>query len=506
MIKINTPCLVAVLFALLGELSATGQGLPGYSSGNYTGVNGVFTNPANIADSRYRWDFNLFGVALTLGNNKASFRKKDFDHFDADTIKNRFFSGGDGPVSGAASLTFTGPSLCFNLGKKSAIALTTQSRLMVNIADLDGKLAKQLFDNGDNEVAYPYPIASSQDMVMNVNGYTAFGLTYARVILSDGKNFLKAGLTLKYLAGAMNGYVQINGIHATVGRDEERREEYLSGASGAVALGFGGVDLNDMSVSDLTDFRSTGFGGDLGLVYEYRPDTSRVYGGQNKYKLKIGLSLMDVGSIRYTRDQQRSGSYQVHIPDGERFYLSTLTDAALDDLTDSLNRYPKYFTPEGSQTSTYKVSLPTTLRLAVDYHLHRSFYVGLAAQAAFTSSRKPANAWEYSAVTLTPRYEGRGIGFFVPMTYSSLSGGTAGLALRLGPLYLGSGSILSAAFGTSRRADAFVGLHFGGLKKKHRVKHVRHPKVKEATPPETMPATVSSAAASTSNDIPWAAR
>lgn len=196
---------MAILLVLLCELSATGQGLPGYSSGNYTGVNGVFTNPANIADSRYRWDFNLFGIGMMLGNNTASFRRKDFDHFDGDTIKNRFFSGEQGQVSGVAALTFTGPSIFFNVGKKSAIALTTQSRLLVNISDVDGKLGKQLIDNGENAASYPYDIASDQNMVMSANGYTSFGLTYSRVIYSGGPHFLKAGVTLKYLAGSMKG-------------------------------------------------------------------------------------------------------------------------------------------------------------------------------------------------------------------------------------------------------------------------------------------------------------
>ncbi len=40
---------------------------PGYRSGNYTGVNGVFFNPASIADSRYRWDY---GEAHCVGSNE----------------------------------------------------------------------------------------------------------------------------------------------------------------------------------------------------------------------------------------------------------------------------------------------------------------------------------------------------------------------------------------------------------------------------------------------------
>jgi hypothetical protein len=59
----------------------------GYRSGNYTGVNGVFFNPANIADSRYRWDFNLFNLSASFGNNKASYSLKDLGKaINADSI------------------------------------------------------------------------------------------------------------------------------------------------------------------------------------------------------------------------------------------------------------------------------------------------------------------------------------------------------------------------------------------------------------------------------------
>jgi hypothetical protein len=40
----------------------------------------------------------------------------------------------------------------------------------------------------------------------------------------------------------------------------------------------------------------------------------------------------------------------------------------------------------------------------------------------------------------------------------------AGLSLRLGPLFIGSGSVLSALVGSSKQADVYVGFHFGRLK------------------------------------------
>jgi hypothetical protein len=57
---------VFLLIALLVTATTFSQSFNGYRSGNYTGVNGVFFNPANIADSRYRWDVNLFGINAGL--------------------------------------------------------------------------------------------------------------------------------------------------------------------------------------------------------------------------------------------------------------------------------------------------------------------------------------------------------------------------------------------------------------------------------------------------------
>jgi hypothetical protein len=67
---------------------------------------------------------------------------------------------------------------------------------------------------------------------------------------------------------------------------------------------------------------------------------------------------------------------------------------------------------------------------------------------------------------LTPRYEGKAIGLYLPVTYNTLTQLTMGATLRLGPLFVGSGSILSALLSNSRQADFNLGLHIGVLKKK----------------------------------------
>ena len=119
------------------------QDFSGPNTSNYAGVSGVFSNPANIAGSRHKWDVNLFGVSATIANNKASFKLKDIGKvIDTDSLKNSIFAEGTGSSSGFASAVVQGPSVFFNLDKKSALALTTRARMITNVIDIDNKFAQ----------------------------------------------------------------------------------------------------------------------------------------------------------------------------------------------------------------------------------------------------------------------------------------------------------------------------------------------------------------------------
>ncbi|GAA4732321.1 hypothetical protein GCM10023229_07740 [Flavisolibacter ginsenosidimutans] len=455
-------------------IAAGAQDFSGYRTGNYTGVNGVFYNPANIADSRYRWDFNLFSVSTAIGNNKALFKLKDIGNtLDGDSIKNKIFAEGSGPSSGLASVVLQGPSVMFNLNKKSAMAVTTRARVMANIVDIDSKLARQIIDDNAGNIGFPYTVSSATNMAVNANAWTEFGLSYAREILDKGKHYFKGGVSLKYLAGAANASVNIGSLNGTINYDAVKNESYLTNASGRMGLNFGGINISDFEANDLLSFKSTGFGADIGFVYEFRPDTASLrneWGEMrrdlNKYKLRVGVALLDVGGISYTRDLSRSGAYNVHIGSTQRFYLSSLADASLDHFKDTLNKYPQYFTEDKTATaSSYRISLPTTLQLDVDYRVNNGFYVNGAAQFGLTNTSKNiGNGQYYSSFTLTPRFETGGFGVYLPLGSNALTGFTGGLAIRFGNIILGSGSILSA-LGGSKQADFFIGAHFGSKQK-----------------------------------------
>lgn len=450
-------------FALAGfSLTHTyAQDFPGLRTSNYSGVNSVFYNPADIADSRYRFDVNLFSMSTLMANDQASFRLGNVsDNFKGDDTKDQIFGKDAGPASGILNLDIHGPSALFNIGKKNSFAVSTRARVFANVTDLDGKLFDKISQDFTTDPSLPYTISSAEKMRIAFNGWSEFGVSYGRVISEKGPHFFKAGVTLKYLAGAGNAYINIDNFNGTIDDDIILQDVYLKNTTGRIATGFGGVSFSDFEAADLLNMESSGFGADLGLVYEFRPTNSK------NYKLKLSAALMDLGSIKYEKDMQRSGAYDIDITGSERFSLQSLDGVEFDDLNNFFASHPAYFTADASNgQKEYKVSLPATLQVGADYHVMSGLYVNLSSQLSLSNNvSKGFNNKTYTSATLTPRFETKRFGFYLPLNYNKLSKLNAGASLRVGPFFIGSGSLLSALMGDSKQADVHFGFRFGLMK------------------------------------------
>lgn len=461
----------AALMVIAGSVKA--QNFPGYRSGNYTGVNGVFFNPANIADSRYRWDFNLLSFNGFAGNDKGDFKLKDLTSTKSDNFKNKFL-GGNGNTNANLNVEVLGPSAMFNINKKSAMAVTTRVRAVANLKDFDGNLLNSVINSDNN--AYPYNFTSTANSRIIANGWSEIGLSYAREIANRGAHYFKAGLTVKYLSGAANNYLQLNNIKTTINEDAAK-ESFLQNTTGTVALGNSGASLDNPKFDDFFGNGNNGIGGDLGLIYEYRPDYANSGGSDynrdiNKYKFKAAVSLMDVGRISYKSNPASSGGYNVHITGADKFYLNQLDNKSSDEIKAVLDANPAYFTQTGSTAQNkYYSNLPSVLQAEFDYHLHRGFFVSAGGQFNLISKSSLYSAHQYNSVTVTPRYEGKAFGVYFPLSYNELTEFNAGISLRAGPLFIGSGSIITA-IAKSKQADVHVGLRFGILQKKKKTETI----------------------------------
>ena len=159
---------------------------------------------------------------------------------------------------------------------------------------------------------------------------------------------------------------------------------------------------------------------------------------ENKYKLKVGLSVRDLGAVKfkkykYSQDFIANGYFNGHM--FEDF-------ESLEDISNFINN-SGYITPIESE-EIYKMSLPTTISMQIDYNIYKDFYINFTPNIALRQGHDTyAKIHSYSNYSLTPRYETAMFGVSVPVQYSTFNGFAAGAGLRVGPIWLGSNNILS---------------------------------------------------------------
>ena len=427
---INKKRILSFLFGI-NLFCTMAQSYTGYLSDNYSGLNSISINPANIADSRFESELNLMiNGSVILNNDGIGF---DLD----DEIEKKSLSRHN---NAGANLDFLGPSYMFNINKKSAIALSTRVRGLLNVNELDGVFVNDYFSDKS-------AVLNKSNFKIRSHAWAEFGITYARVITNKEDYFLKAGVTFKFLKGLGAGYLMGNDLNINY----DNAGTILPGgqttgsitSSGELIYGRYGDNRNGKTISLIESLTNTGFGIDLGVIYEWRPDykkfdyqnikgKSYTRRDKNKYKLKLGLSLTDIGRINY-----KSGIQEYYSVQGANISEDVINGAG--DFDDVLNTV---YSLNDTKTG-YKAILPAAIHINADWNFNDSFYLNLNTDLSLISKNKIKSNYISNIISLTPRFESKSFSFYLPMSFVKYSGFQIGAGLRYGVLYVGSGNIFS---------------------------------------------------------------
>lgn len=433
--------LFAFTFFCLSFVNA--QSYFGFLNDNYAGVHSVLNNPANIVDSRYRADINLFSFSALATNDYYGVKffdlvKRDYN-FEKEAKQypndsNNFLTNFD----------ILGPSFMFNLNNKNSIALFTRARGISHLSNINGNTLNDVQDG--NNASYQ---VNNQNFSIASNSWGELGVSYARIIMDKGQHFLKGGFSAKYLVGVYSGYAKANNINMAFNyTGNPNTSTYTS--SGSLEVG----NLNSLDNFDNpTDNIGTGFGADLGFTYEYRPDyqkyiTTNNEGktnylkDQNKYKFKLGFSITDIGTINY--NDATVSFYDVN---------TSYTEAQYNANSNFNNLYTTI-----NQTKSVKFKLPTAFHLNADWRMNKRFYLNLNTDFSVVAAEVKNSSYINNNVSITPRYEVKWLSLYTPISYLEYSGVQAGFGFRVGPLFVGSGSIVSALLSETKAIDAHLGL------------------------------------------------
>ena len=445
----------------------------GVATGNWSGTQALYLNPASIADSRERFTIDIFSANAGLDNNLGTLNTSGgiFDLINKGTTQNVFQYSNNNQFSLVAPYANIHlPGCMISINHKHSIALTTGIRGMNQFNNFDRSLYRTLTDP-------TYLPNGNLDLTSNKFNYTAHvwsevGLSYAGVILDEFQHELKVGVTLRYLGGI--GYIGLKGnnldAHYKSGNNDTLVVTHSDLEFASNILSTRNAVLNGVSNHNILDefFGSkdgAGIGADVGVIYEYTPNpTEHAHYNEpnkgernharNRYLLRFSASVMDIGAITY---------YSSHNSNANVTGNGTVAGQDFSNNVHNYNDFRNYAVSHGFTADTAhkdtKVYMPTTLNLAADYHAYKRLYVN-ATFIANLANRQNFGTSYYNQITVTPRYDSKLFSVGLPLTYGFLSNAVkAGIGFRISGFFVGSDDML--ALFTSGQSG--FNLYFGGF-------------------------------------------
>lgn len=437
-IKKNT---LLVLFSFMLTTGFSQQFI-GFNVDNYAGVNGVTENPAYLAASKYKVYVNLAAFNVLGGNNAYDLERKRMFDFNFSNLRE-----GNGvykdPNTDKKYLYFNsevlGPSFMINVGAKSGVGIYTRLRVLSREDNLSNSSFRLL---GNSDPSFYNLNIQEQNVQMKVHSFGEVGVSFGRILLNNGAHFIKAGITGKYIMGIGAGYAHSDKMLVNIAPTKT-----INNLNGDFTLQYS-ASLDELQKNNFADVinKSTnkGWGLDLGVEYEWRPGTA----SQKKdwllfdvtpYKLRFSLSVTDIGKVAY--DNSTHG----------KSYLLNGNGHPTSDLakTDNEN-YDQYFSRLQTQNilvpvslqNKLNVSLPMAIRANVDYHIFKRIFINANTLVNLigNSSQTPGYVTTFA---VTPRIEKKWFSIYSPVSYNMEKQLNWGAGFRAGPLFAGSGSILS---------------------------------------------------------------
>jgi outer membrane protein OmpA-like peptidoglycan-associated protein len=282
-----------------------------------------------------------------------------------------------------------------------------------------------------------------------INAFAEAGISYGRVLKKTEHSELKVGVTGKYIAGLAYGslyagptIINIDPTNQIAKLSSDVTTQYSSNLDG---LGSGS------SVGDYLKHKyGKGLGFDLGFVYE----TKNAETGETK--MRIGVSVTDIGSIKYT-NSANSQQYTI-TADGRNTAEFAKQDGETYDAYITRLKTTGLIVAKGAAVAS-NVKLPTALHVNGDYQVYKRFYINGDVLLNMVATTSPTSPNYVTTFTVTPRLEKKWVSVYSPVSYSANGQLNWGAGMRLGPLFVGSGSVLSSLFKQRlQSADAHIGL------------------------------------------------
>ena len=447
---------ILMILILSQVIPVMSQEMWGIVNSNYAGSNGIAINPSSIVNSKLYMDINIATADFFVDNNIVYIHREDYrlfkmfgphgiipsygkneypvDRFSNKDLKNAYLH-----------LRFQGPSFMLVKGDH-AFALYTAYRTINSVRRISYEIANFAYEGLKYPPQYNINYNDFDFYVTNLN-WTELGITYAGVIFKQGMNRLTGGITVKYLMGFAGGYMKANNVDYIVLNDSTINFRNLDAELGfSIPVNYENNNFPD----DGKLIKGKGFGIDIGFNYlktkkgyQRKKYNSLCRQSYPDYYYKVGVSLLDVGRIKFTENTEQ------HVYDNVSSYweeIDTLHYYNLDQIARLVSEQ-FYGNPDASlRNDEISIILPSAISAQVDYQFYKDWYINgtaiLPVRLGQVYLHRPAQ------ISVTPRYESRLYEVSLPVSLYDFRYPRIGIAARIAFFTIGTNK-LRGFFGLS---------------------------------------------------------
>lgn len=463
--KAGFTCL-AVIF--LVSFQSIGQQMAGIIGSNYAGTNSLYFNPSSLVDSRYKIYVNLAGLNYFAGNNAVKWDAPySLINFALDKAQNQKKYQWDSDYLTPRKSLFkknfhnifevNGPAILYTINDRQAVAISSRGKSFINFKNVSKELSSLILYGPDSPLRNPE--AKNQNININLNNTAEIALSYAQDIALNSEEAISLGISVKRVIGISNFHF--------IGRDSDYQlvtilNPDLSGTYIENVLNIQQLEASYGFSDDrkgLEDFSfrpgywlgkpspGRAIAADIGITYELRPDINKYISRKkgisktdltkNKYKLKLGAAITDIGSIRfdnsaYVSNFDYAGTNNLVLEENMRLFpLRRLLNGINTQLNTDLT----------TNKQNFRSKMATALHLSADYHLFDNYYINAQLSQNLRLSNSIGMMYP-SSLMIVPRYETKWLDLAVPVgLMNNYQLFTIGMAARLGPVFIGSDNL-----------------------------------------------------------------
>ncbi|MCX6234255.1 MAG: DUF5723 family protein [Bacteroidetes bacterium] len=423
------------------------QELLGLVNSNFADVNGILINPGQLVNSKLYLDINVFTADAFFDNNYLYIHKEDyrFLNFFRKNITLPEYGENNNPVDHYwdnynkyfnGNIRLIGPSAMMVRGW-NAFAIQCAIRMVTTNKGIPYHLANFIYEDMTYTPQQDTDYSASH-MRAAALAWGEIGFSYSRIIMKFQRNSWTAGITVKRLFGYSGGYVNGYEMAYQVPNDSTLYIGLLNTSAG-LALDMD-YETNDVPYGPPL-IKGYGFSFDLGVTfqkklrdYPVKPFMSLCTQGYEDYLYRLGISLLDIGWIRFTSNAQKHDLNNVPLYTWNN--INQFTYTTVNDLFHELSGRFYGDSMQSLVAEAFTMFLPSAMSVQFDYHYYRGMYFNVTLIAPLPLS--DARVTRTPVLAITARYESPLFEMNLPLILYNLRYPRIGLSMRFWNLTIGT--------------------------------------------------------------------